>query len=159
MSLQRVPRVWFTLELSPARRVRKDLSRTLERHLTARFGPVRSFRLPILPVSQLLLKADGNDFVVALAHEKRRIRGDGPWLLTINPLDYPVPKRNLPKDEERKYSKGLKLVSDEVAVLLANTPSVTRQRWFFDGWGGKPGVRTPAELPWSEDDLRQRAGA
>ena len=58
MSVQRVPRVWFILELSPARRVREYLSRMLERHRTARFGPVRSFRLPILPVSQLLLKAD-----------------------------------------------------------------------------------------------------
>ena len=35
-----------------------------------------------------------------------------------------------------KYSKGLMLISDEIAVLLSNTPAVTRQRWCFEGWGG-----------------------
>lgn len=149
--MQRVPRVWFRLEPSPARGVRRELPQMLERHLSARFGSVRSFGLPLLPVSQLLLSADGKKFLVALAQEKRSGEGDRPWLLTINPFDYPVPKRDLPKDEEKRYSKGLILISDEIAALLSNTPAVIRQRWFFEGWGGKPGVETPAELPWLAD--------
>jgi hypothetical protein len=151
MSMQRVPRVWFRLEPSSMRGVRRELSRMLERHLSARFGPVRSFGLPLVPVSQLMLSADGKEFLVALAQEKRGGEGDRPWLLTINPFDYPVPKRNLPKGEEKKYTKGLMAISDEIAVLLSNTPAVTRQRWFFEDWGGKPGVGTPTELPWHAD--------
>jgi len=124
----------------------------LERHLSARFGPVRSSRLNILSVSQLMLTADGNDFLVAFAREKHKGQDDGAWLLTINPIDYPVPRRNLPKGEEGKYSKGLMLISGEIEALLTNTLAVTRQGWFFEGWEAKkPGVRTPAELPWHVD--------
>lgn len=151
MGIQKVPRVWFRAELSSVRGARRELSRMLERHLSARFGPVRSCWLPFLSISQLMLNVDGNDFLVALAQEKRTVPGTGPWLLTINPLDYPVPKRSLPKEREKTYSKGLMLISDEIEVLLANTPTVTRHRWFFEGLGGKPGVKTPAELPWHMD--------
>ncbi len=41
------------------------------------------------------------------------------------------------------------LVSVEIEKFLTNMRSVTRQAWFFEGWEAKkPGVRTPAELPW-----------
>lgn len=125
----------------------------LERHLSARFGPVRSSRFNIVvPVSQLMLAADGNVFLVAFAREKRGRQNDSAWLLTINPLNYPVPLKKLPIDEERKYSKGLMLISGEIEALLTNTPAVAQQGWFFEGWEAKKlGVRTPAELPWHVD--------
>jgi hypothetical protein len=106
----------------------------------------------MLPVTQLMLNAAGSEFLVALLHDKHAGQGGGAWLLTINPLDYPVPKRNLPKEAEMKYANGLMLISHEIEGLLTNTPTVTRQRWFFEGWeSNKPGVRTPAELPWHVD--------
>ena len=149
VSIQRVPRVYFRLELPSARRARRQIMQMLERHLSANFSQVRRFSFNILPVSQLMLIADGNNFIVTLGREKRRGQDDRAWLFTINPLDYPVPIRNLPKHEERKYLKGLMLVSVEIEKFLTNMRSVTRQAWFFEGWEAKkPGVRTPAELPW-----------
>ena len=117
MSLQRVPRVWFRLELPSTptvRRARLELVETFEKHLSARFAPVRKAWLHFLAVSQLTVTADEKQFVVAIASEARRGRDERAWLLTINPAAYPVPIRSLPKDEERKYSKGLMLISSEI---------------------------------------------
>jgi hypothetical protein len=122
-------------------------------NLSARFGSV--WRSPLnffLPASQLMLTADGKKFVVAFACEKRRVQDDVAWLVAINPADYPVPRRHLPKDVEGTYLKGLMLISDAVEALLTNTLGVTRQGWFFEGWEeNSPGVRTPVELPWQVD--------
>lgn len=155
MTVQRVPRVWFLLELPSARGARRELAPMLERHLCARFGPVRSFRLPIWPV-QLLLNADGSNFIVAFLQEKRRGKSRGAWLLTINPLDYPVPKKNLPEEKEKQYSKGLMLISNEIETLLTNTPAVLQQGRFFEGWPeNTPGVQTPSESPWGPNSSDQ----
>lgn len=109
-------------------------------------------RLNILPVSQLMLAADGKKFLVAFACEKRSVQDGCAWLLTINPAAYPVPRRPLPKDVEGTYSKGLMLINDEVEAVLTNTLGVARKGWFFEGWEAKrSGVRTPAELPWQVD--------
>jgi hypothetical protein len=157
MSLQRVPRVFIRLEMPPTRKALREVSRMLERHLSPRFCRVRSSRFNILPVSHLMLTAEGNEFVITLMHGKRGGQDDGAWLLTINPLGYPVPMKNLSKEEEMKYSKGLRIISDEIDALLISMPSVTRHRWFFEGWDAKkPGMRTPAELPWQSDVAESR---
>ncbi len=104
-----------------------------------------------------MLPVDGNAFLVALMYQKRAMQGAGAWLLTINPFDYPVPKRELPTHAERKYSQGLRLISEQIEVLLANTLAVTQQAWFFEGWeSNKPVVRTPADLPWLTDSPEQK---
>lgn len=157
-SIQRVPRVGFGLEQQPARRARREIAGMLERHLSKRFGPVRSFRRYFLPVSLLMLNVNGNNFVASIARERLKGQDDGEWCVAVNPLDYPVPKKNLPEDEERKYARDLMLISDEIQTLLTNTPGVTRLRWFFEGWDvDKPGVRDPAELPWHVDVPELRA--
>jgi hypothetical protein len=152
MSIQRVPRVGFSLELLPARRAREELAGMLHRHLSKRFGPVRAFRRFLFPVSLLTLNLAEDKYVVAINREKPKNRDQGEWHVAIDPLEYPVPMKNLPKHEERKYARNLMIISDEIHVLLAGTPGVTRLRWFFDGWDArKPGVRTPGELPWYVD--------
>lgn len=152
MSIQRVPRVGFSLELLPARRAREELTGMFERHLSRRFGPVRTLRRFIFPVSLLTFNLAEGKYVVAINRETRKNRGHGEWYVAIDPLEYPVPMKNLPADEERKYARNLMVISDEIHALLASTPGVTRLRWFFDGWDArKPGVRTPVELPWYVD--------
>lgn len=152
MTLQRVPRVKFGLERPSVRQAHRELLAMLQRHLSDRFGPVETFRVFILPVS-LMLKVDGNKFSVAFGRQRRKARRDyGEWIVAINPAAYPVPKKSLPKHEEKKYSRGLMLISDEIQTLLSNTPGVTRLRWFFEGWDiKKPAVRAPTELPWNTD--------
>ena len=152
MSLQRVPRVWFLLQTRSPRRSGRDFFWALKERFSASFGIVRSYRLPFSPVSHLVLAADGNAFLVGLMYDKHAMQGAGAWLLSINPFDYPVPKREMPKHAEGKYSKGLKQISEQIDALLASTLDVTQQAWFFDGWERtKPGVQTSVELPWNSD--------
>lgn len=150
MSIHRVPRVQFCLELLPVRRARKELALMFEKHLAKRFGPVRVFKRVFLPVSILTLNIRDSKFVIAVTRERRK-KHDNEWYVSVDPIEYPAPK-NLPRELERKYATDMLAISEEMNVLLTGVPGVTRLRWYFEGWDiKKPGVRTPAELPWHVD--------
>jgi hypothetical protein len=69
--------------------------------------------------------------------------------MSITPSKFPVPGNGFPEVEQERYAKDLMVISNEVHAVLTRTPGVTRLRWWFLGWDvSKPGVRTPAELPW-----------
>jgi hypothetical protein len=127
----------------------------LQQHLAKRFGAIHAFRRFVVPVSLLTFKINGNALVVALKAWKKF--GQDEWYASVDPLEYPKPV-NLPEEGERKYAKDLMLVSEEIHALLSTTTGVTRLRWFFAGWDAKrPGVGTPAKLPWHVDirELRE----
>jgi hypothetical protein len=121
-----------------------------ERHLSQHFGQIRSIQRLVLPVSVLLLKLPGGDFTVTIRRVLRKRFAE--WRIGVDPLAYPGLWKKLPKEEERKYAKDLLLISTEIHALLTSVPGITRVRWFFEGWNlRRPGVRTPAELPWYMD--------
>jgi hypothetical protein len=124
-----------------------------ERHLTKRFGPVRMFKRVFLPVSILTFNVLETKFVIAVTPERRK-KYDNEWYVSVDPIEYPVSK-DLPRELEMKYAGNLLAISEEINVLLTDIPGVTRLRWYFEGWDKKkPGVRTPAELPWHMDVLQ-----
>jgi hypothetical protein len=159
MSIQRVPRAAFNLKLQSQRRARHELAKMLQQHLMKRFGAVRVFRRFFFPVSVLTLTVNRNVIVVTLRGKPWKRFDENEWYVRVNPLRYPVPIKNLPEDEGRKYERDLMLVSDEIHGLLTHTSGVTRLRWFFQGWDvGRPGVLSPAELPWHVEVPELRAG-
>lgn len=153
-ALQKVPRVMFSLDLAPVRRARRKLADRLARRLSEKFGTVDVFPRAIFPVAYLKLKVDGLDFGVCIAHRKAQGPGNGEWRVTIDPFDAPAPLANLSRDEQRDCARdlrmrGLRMISDEIHAEVTTISGVTRLRWFFRGWDvKKPGVQTPAELPW-----------
>jgi len=156
MSVKKVPRAAFFLEVSPAQRAREDLTHKLQLHLARRFGNVE-FRIPfvqrvLFKRSMLLVHVDGKGIVVALARhgiprevpEHRR-----EWDLAIDPFDPFVPMERMLK-MEGEYATELLLVSEHIHSLLIMLPGIRSLRWFFKGWDANiPGVRGPAELPWN----------
>jgi hypothetical protein len=147
MSIQRLPRVVFNLELLPARGARKELTTRLEQHLSKHLGPVRAIGRWIFPVSLLKVTLAAGFFSVGIARRRRKGPNYGAWSISIDPVIGRVPG-NTSIEEQSRYAKDLKLISDEIHTLLANIPEVTRLRWFFEGWDNKtPGVRSPADLP------------
>lgn len=121
-----------------------------ERHLSKRFGPMRVLKRVFLPVSILTLNVLDDEFVIAVTPERRK-KYANEWYVSIDPIQYPAPKK-LPRELEMKFATQLLTISEEMNVLLTSVSGVTRLRWYFEGWDiARPGVRTPAELPWSVD--------
>lgn len=74
------------------------------------------------------------------------------WEIAINAVRFPAPLKRFPEDQQIKYANDLMVISNEVHAVLTKTVGVTRLRWWFAGWdASKPGVRTPAQLPWRVD--------
>jgi hypothetical protein len=154
MSIKRLPRIAFDLDLLPGRfklllepRTRKDLVRRFEQPLSKHFGRVRVVQLLFPPVSVIKLTLNGTDFAVGIGR-RRRTPNRRAWLVAIDPF---VP-RNLSNEELRKYAKDLMLISDKVHATATSIPGITRLRWYFEGWDlNTPTVGTPADLPWHVD--------
>jgi hypothetical protein len=158
-SLRR-PRVIFSLDILPKRSARGRLADTLARYLSEKFGRVIVFPRVIHPVAGLLLKVSGVYFSVSILRRKPRGPRNGEWVVAIDPLDAPPHLTNPTGEEQRKYARDLKVISEELHGALATNPGITRLRWFFEGWDVKiPAVRTPAELPWSLDSPESRGAA
>jgi hypothetical protein len=148
-TLQRMPRVMFSLDLPRGRRRRNTLPKVLARQLSEKFGTIEVFPRTILSLSCLKFKVNRFDFVVRIAQRKAQGARNGEWFVAVDPFDAPAPLANLSRDEQIEYARDLRLISDGVHAVLVAMPGVTRLRWFVDGWESeKPGVRTPAELPW-----------
>jgi len=151
MSIQRLPRVVFNLELVPARGARKELTKKIERHLSKNVGQVRSIGRWIFPVSLLQITLAAGNFAVGIARRRRKGPDYGAWSISIDPVIGRVPG-NISSEEQRKCAKDLMLISDAIHALLTEIPGVTRLRWFFEGWNNKtPAVGSPADLPWHLD--------
>ena len=151
MSIQRLPRVVFNLELVRARGARNELTRKVEQHLSKHLGAVRAIGRWIFPVSVLEIALATGNFVVGITRRRRKGPNYGAWCISIDPATSRVPG-DISNDEQRKAAKDLMLISDVIHALLADIPGVTRLRWFFEGWDNRtPAVRTPAELPWHLD--------
>jgi hypothetical protein len=149
MALQKVPRVMFSLDLAPVRRTRRKLADRLARRLSEKFGTVDVIPRTIFPMAYLKFEVGGVDFAVCISHRKAQGLGTGEWRVTIDPLDAPAPLADPSRDEQRDYARHLRMISDEIHAEVTTISGVTRLRWFFPGWDvKKPGVQTPAELPW-----------
>lgn len=136
----------FTLDRLRGRRRLADM---FARRLSEQFGPIQVCRRLIYPVAFLLFKVGGVEYSVGITRRKHRGPRKGEWYARIDPLDAASGVTNPTVDEQGIYARDLRLISDEIHVVLSTAPGVTRLRWFFEGWDVKtPGVRTPAELPW-----------
>lgn len=152
MSVKRAPRVGFGLELRPKWRARVDLARYMTRKLSKRFADVRLYPGYVFRASVLVVNLNGERFFIAVRKDKYRGNTGSMWDILINPSRFPEPGKRFPEDEQEKYAKDLRLISNEIHAVLARTPGVTRLRWWFFGWDvNKPGVRTPSQLPWLVD--------
>jgi hypothetical protein len=102
---------------------------------------------------------NGEKFIVLVRENKYPGNKVRMWEIMINPYRFPTPSERFPEDEQERYAKDLMTLSDEVHAVLTRTPGITRLRWWFVGWDvTKPGVQTPAELPWHIDALEERQG-
>lgn len=136
------PRVAFRLDGLNSRRAQKEFARMLQQHLSITFGPIRFVRQFPFAASVLVLTVDGDEFYVGVRYVPR----DRESYIAIHFLP------SIPKDEERKVTRHLMRICDEINALLINMPAVTRLRWYLEGWDvKKPAVRTPGELPWKLD--------
>lgn len=149
---KKAPRVGFGLEIVPKWRARVDLARMMTRQLSKRFG-----RIPLYPGyffrnSVLVVTLNGEKFHLLVRQNKYPGNPVRMWEIMINPSRFSVLSERFPEDEQERYAKDLKVISNEVHAVLARTPGITRLRWWFVGWDvNQPGVRTPAELPWRVD--------
>jgi hypothetical protein len=74
------------------------------------------------------------------------------WEILIHPSRFPEPGKCFPEEDQERYAKDLRLISDEIHAVPARTSGVTRLRWWFFGWNvNKPGLRTPSQLAWRVD--------
>lgn len=147
MSMRRLPQAVFNLELLPDRRAYKDLTRMFEQHLSKHLGDVSVFGPWLFLGSTLKVELATGDVFVGIARRTRRGPNYRAWWIDISSsfggaLD-------TSSEDETKYAKELRLVSDVIHAMLVDNPGVTQLRWFFKGWDNKtPGVPTPADLPW-----------
>jgi hypothetical protein len=122
--------------------------------LSKRFGRVQLYPMYLLTVSQLVVTVNAERFIIAIFKMKSSGKWVGTWQISISPYRFPRPAKRYPEDEEERYAKDLSVISNEVHAVLARIPGIERLRWWFVGWeSGKPGVRTPRELPWHADRL------
>lgn len=154
MSIKRLPRIAFDLDLLPGRfkflrdrRTQMDLVRRFEQPLSKRFGPVRVVSPLVIPISAIVFTLKETDFAVGIGR-LRRTPNRRAWSVAIDPLV--SRRRSLSNEELRKYAKDLRLISDELHRILSGIPEITRLRWYFEGGGdaAAPPARTPADLPW-----------
>ena len=152
MSLTRAPRVGFGLQIEPKWRARVDLARMMTRQLSKRFGYVRLYPGYLFRNSVLVVTFNGDKFHVVVRENKYPGNAVRMWDIMINPARFPITSERFPEDEQERYAKDLLVISNEIHAVLNRTPGITRLRWWFLGWEtNKPGVRTPAELPWHID--------
>jgi hypothetical protein len=152
MSIKRAPRVAFSLNLVPRWRARVDLAKAMKLQLSKRFGRIQLYPFYLYTVSLVVLTVSGERFLIVVRKMKTSGIWVGTWEISINPWRFPFPARRFPEDEEQRYANDLFVISNEVHAVLARSPGVERLRWWFVGWeSGRPGVRTPAELPWHAD--------
>lgn len=155
--LRLAPRAMFTLDLLSACGARGKLADMFAKRLSEQFSPVQVVRRMIYPVSFLLFKVGEIDYSVGITRKRPRGPQKGEWFVRIDPVDAASGIKNSTIDEQRTYARDLRLICDEIHAVLATTPGISRLRWFFEGWDvKKPGVRTPAELPWHADFSESR---
>lgn len=149
MSIKQAPRAGSGLQIVPKWRARIDLARMMTRQLSKRFGDVRLYPGFLFKASVLVVNLDGEKFLLEIRGNKHPGNTARVWEIAVNPSRFPAPAKHFPQDEQEAYAKDLIVISNEVHAVLSRTPGVTRLRWWFVGWDvSKPGVRSPAELPW-----------
>jgi hypothetical protein len=150
MSIKQAPRVGFGLQIVPKWRARLDLARMMTRQLSKRFGHIPLYLGFFFWNSVLVVSLSGEKFLVVVRENKYSGNAVRMWEISITPSKFPVPAKHFPQNEQEAYAKDLIVISNEVHAVLRRTPGVTRLRWWFVGWDvSKPGVRSPAELPWN----------
>jgi hypothetical protein len=161
MNIKRAPRVMFSLSLVPNWRVRIDLARFMKRKLAKRFGDIALHPGYLLKVSALVVGLNGEKFLVGVRRSKCPPgNANRFWRITIDPYRFPAPARQFPEVEQERYANDLLVISKEVHAVLTGTLGVEGLRWWFVGWDlKKPGVRTPAELPWHAEVLATSQGS
>lgn len=148
-STWRMPRAMFSLDSPRGRAARNTLPNMLARQLSEKFDTIEVFPRTMFSVACLKFKVNRVDFVVRIGQKKARERRIGEWFVAVDPFDVPAPLASLSRNEQVEYAKDLRLISDDIHAVLVAMSGVSRLRWFVDGWeSGKPGVRTPADLPW-----------
>jgi hypothetical protein len=127
-----------------------DLARMMTRQLSKRFEHVRLYTGWIFFRNSVVeVDLNGEKFIVVIRENKYPGNPARMWEIMINPYRFPIPGKRFREEEQERYANDLRLISNEVHAVLSRTPGVTRLRWWFFGWDiSKPGVRTPAELPW-----------
>lgn len=139
----------FTLDPLPAFGARGKLADMFARRLSDQFGPIQVVRRMIYPVAFLVFKIGGIGYSVGVSRRKPPAPRKGEWYVSIDSIDAASGLTNPTPDEQWAYARDLRLISDEIHAVLSTASAVTRLRWFFEGWDvKKPGIRTPAELPW-----------
>jgi len=165
--LRLAPRAMFTLDPLPALGARGKLADMFARRLSDQFAPIQFVRRMIYPVAFQAFKVAEVNYSVGISRRRLRAPCKGEWYISIDYVDAASGITNPTTDEQWAYARDLRLISDEIHAVLSTAPGVTRLRWFFEGWDAKkPGVRTPAELPWqaafrescaAADDLERRS--
>jgi len=152
MSIKKAPWAGFGLQIVPKWRARIDLARMMTRQLSKRFGRVLLSPGVFFRTSVLAVELNGEKFLIGIRENKTPGKPVRMWELWVGPARFPVPSDHFPEDEQEKYAKDLMIISNEIHAVLTMTSGVTSLRWWFAGWDvTKPGVRTPAELPWQVD--------
>lgn len=154
MSIKKAPRVTFSLEIVPKWRSRVELARSMRRQLSKRFRHIcSSHSIDFFRLSGLAVNLNDEYVLVGIGTYRESRNSMSMWEIAVNPARFPVPSKNFPEHEQKKYAKDLLLVSEEIHAVLIRTPGVAHLRWYFEGWDVRiPGVRTPAELPWRVND-------
>lgn len=153
MSIKRAPRVGFGLQIVPKWRARVDLARWLTRQLSKRFGQIPLYPGFFFRASILVISLNNKKFHVRVRENKYPGNTMRMWEIGVNPsIFFPVLGERLAENEQERYAKDLLAISNEIHAVLTKTPEVTGLRWWFAGWDvKKPGVPTPAKLPWRID--------
>lgn len=156
LGFKKAPRAGFGLRIVPKWRARVDLAKWLSRQLSKRFGHIPLYPGYLFRASILVVSLNNEKFHVRV-HENK-YPGNNPgkteriWVVGVNPSRFPVLGERFTEDEQEKYAKDLLVISNEIHAALTGTPEVTGLRWWFAGWDfQRPGVPTPAKLPWSLD--------
>jgi hypothetical protein len=151
------PRVGFTLNLVPKWRARVDLAKMMTRQLSKRFGLIPLHAGYFFRASVLVVNLNGEKFLLGVREKTLTGTAAKFWEISINPSRFPFPGKRFPDDEQERYAKDLFVISKAVHEVLTRTAGVSQVRWWFVGWGDKPGVRSPADLPWQLDSPEFRA--
>jgi hypothetical protein len=153
VNIRKLPRAWFSSELPPGRKGRKELASLLEQHLAHRFGPVELIQPLIPPLSIFTLSVRGVDFQMGMGRARRKGPDRSAWWVAIDPEVSHPPK--LSNAALKNYAPGLMLISNEVHYMLTGISGITRLRWGFETGSRKivQIARSPADLPWHADVL------
>jgi hypothetical protein len=144
------PLVCFKVEFASAANAGDELSRIMENHLRAQFGPIRREQKLWWWLPQLIVLKIGQK-ELSVGWHKRKFK-DGEWIVFVSPSDISTLLTRLRGQKQVTDTQELMLVSRGIHALLASAAGITNIRWYFRAFRreGRKTVATPDELPWTE---------